>query len=42
MTTARYDTLEALERYGAVRWYLIGDFGFATHIRRTGLLRAGR
>ena len=37
-----FHTLEALGRYGAERWFLIGDRDFATHIRRTELLHAGR
>ncbi|MDP9372814.1 MAG: 2-phospho-L-lactate transferase [Chloroflexota bacterium] len=37
-----FRTLEQLGRYGAERWFLIGDLDFATHIRRTELLRAGR
>ncbi len=36
-----YRALELLGRYGAERWFLIGDLDFATHIRRTELLRAG-
>lgn len=34
-------TLELLKRYGAADWFLIGDLDFATHIRRSELLRAG-
>ncbi len=37
-----FRALEQLGRYGAERWFLIGDLDFATHIRRTVLLRAGR
>lgn len=37
-----FRTLELLERYGAATWFRIGDLDFATHLRRTELLRAGR
>lgn len=37
-----YRTLDLLKRYGGDDWFLIGDLDFATHIRRTELLRAGR
>lgn len=36
-----YDTLEQLDRYGAPTWFRLGDRDFATHIRRTALLRDG-
>ncbi len=35
-------TLELLKRYGAADWFLIGDLDFATHIRRTELLKEGQ
>ncbi|MFQ5860343.1 MAG: 2-phospho-L-lactate transferase [Dehalococcoidia bacterium] len=34
-------TLELLERLGAPTWFRLGDRDFATHIRRTELLRRG-
>lgn len=34
-------TLEQLGAYGAEQWFQIGDRDFATHIRRTELLRRG-
>lgn len=37
-----YRTLDLLKRYGGDDWFLIGDLDFATHIRRTELLHAGR
>lgn len=37
-----FRALDALRRYGAEDWFSIGDRDFATHIRRTELLRAGR
>lgn len=36
-----FATLEMLRRYGLDTWFLLGDRDFATHIRRTELLRAG-
>lgn len=35
-------TLDLLKRYGAADWFTIGDLDFATHIRRSELLRAGQ
>ena len=36
------NTLDAIGRYGADPWFLLGDQDFATHILRTERLRAGR
>jgi LPPG:FO 2-phospho-L-lactate transferase len=36
-----FRTLELLKRYGAADWFTLGDLDFATHIRRSELLRAG-
>lgn len=36
-----FRTLGALERLGADTWFRLGDLDFATHIRRTELLRNG-
>ncbi len=36
-----FRALDLLKRYGAEDWFSIGDLDFATHIRRTELLRAG-
>lgn len=36
-----FRTLEQLGAYGAEQWFQIGDRDFATHIRRTELLRRG-
>jgi LPPG:FO 2-phospho-L-lactate transferase len=35
------NTLDAIARYGQEPWFLLGDQDFATHILRTGRLRAG-
>src|SRR5919199_2253189 len=37
-----FRALELLKRYGAEDWFLVGDLDFATHIRRSELLRAGQ
>ena len=37
-----WSTSAMLARYGAETWFGLGDRDMATHIRRTGLLRAGR
>ena len=37
-----FRALEALTRLGAETWFKLGDVDFATHIRRTELMRAGR
>lgn len=37
-----FHTLDALARYGTSAWFRLGDQDFATHIRRTELLREGR
>ena len=37
-----FRALELLKRYGAADWFLVGDLDFATHIRRSELLRAGQ
>lgn len=37
-----FATLDMLARYGEEPWFRVGDRDFATHIRRTSLLRAGR
>src|SRR5436305_13252376 len=37
-----FRALDLLGRYGGETWFLIGDLDFATHVRRTELLRAGR
>lgn len=37
-----YRTLERLSTLGSDTWMKLGDLDFATHIRRTELLRAGR
>lgn len=34
-------TLDLLKRYGAADWFLIGDLDFATHIRRSEILKEG-
>ena len=36
-----FRALDLLGRYGGETWFLIGDLDFATHVRRTELLRAG-
>jgi len=36
-----FRTLDLLGRYGAEQWFLVGDLDFATHIRRTAILRGG-
>ncbi len=36
-----FRALDLLKRYGAEDWFAIGDLDFATHIRRSELLRAG-
>lgn len=36
-----FRALDLLKRYGAEGWFAIGDLDFATHIRRSELLRAG-
>lgn len=36
-----FHTLDALDRYGASSWFRLGDRDFATHIRRSELLRGG-
>lgn len=36
-----FRTFEQLTRYGAESWFQIGDVDFATHIRRSELLRGG-
>ena len=36
-----FSTLERLQNFGADSWFKLGDLDFATHIRRTQLLRGG-
>lgn len=36
-----FRTLDALERLGADTWFRLGDLDFATHVRRTELLKSG-
>jgi LPPG:FO 2-phospho-L-lactate transferase len=36
-----HQTFELLARYGGATWFSLGDRDFATHIRRSELLRAG-
>lgn len=42
ITGDTFNALGMLERYGASTWFNLGDRDFATHIRRTELLREGR
>ncbi|MGI8857459.1 MAG: 2-phospho-L-lactate transferase [Thermomicrobiales bacterium] len=37
-----FATLAMLERYGEEIWFRLGDADFATHLKRTAALRAGR
>ncbi len=37
-----FATLAMLERYGEEAWFRLGDADFATHLKRTAALRAGR
>ncbi len=37
-----FTTLNMLERYGEEAWFRLGDADFATHLKRTAGLRAGR
>ena len=37
-----FRAMEALERFGAITWFRLGDADLATHLFRTGRLRRGR
>ncbi len=37
-----FKTLSALKNYGSEAWFQLGDLDFATHIKRTELLRSGK
>lgn len=41
LTDESFRALQALERYGAITWFRLGDSDLATHLYRTGRMREG-
>ncbi|MGA2804497.1 MAG: 2-phospho-L-lactate transferase [Acidimicrobiales bacterium] len=41
LTDETFRAMEALERYGAITWFRLGDSDLATHLYRTGRMREG-